>query len=48
MLINFHPERGKVNVLSIARDTMVKFNNGKRSKINALIGIGGERKIMKK
>ena len=48
MLINFHPERGKVNVLSIARDTMVKFNNGKRSKINALIGIGGERKIIEK
>ena len=27
---------------------MVKFNNGKRSKINALIGIGGERKIIEK
>jgi LCP family protein required for cell wall assembly len=48
MLINFHPKSGKVNILSIARDTMVKLNNGRRSKINALIGMGGEAKIIEK
>lgn len=47
-LINFHPQRGKVNILSITRDTMVKLDNGRISKINALLGMGGEAKIIEK
>lgn len=48
ILANFHPQTGKVNILSIARDTMVKLNTGKTLKINALIAIGGEAKIIEK
>lgn len=48
VLINFHPRDSKINVFSIARDTMVKLNNDKIAKINALIGIGGEMKIVEK
>jgi len=48
MLVNFHPESGKVNILSITRDTMVKSDSGRIYKINALIGLGGEAEIIEK
>ena len=48
MLVNFHPESGKVNILSITRDTMVKSDSDRIYKINALIGLGGEAEIIEK
>ncbi|HAA42939.1 MAG TPA: LytR family transcriptional regulator [Ruminiclostridium sp.] len=48
MLVNFHPESGKVNILSITRDTMVKSDSGRIYKINTLIGLGGEAEIIEK
>ena len=48
MLVNFHPESGKVNILSITRDIMVKSDSGGIYKINALIGLGGEAEIIEK
>ena len=48
MLVNFHPESGKVNILSITRDIMVKSDSGRIYKINALIGLGGEAEIIEK
>ncbi|MDQ2086082.1 LCP family protein [Herbivorax sp. ANBcel31] len=47
-LINFQPQNGNINMLSIARDTMIKLNSGRTLKINALIGLGGESKIIEK
>jgi len=44
VLFNYSPEFGKVNILSIARDTRV-FIKGKAVKINALVGMGGEQLI---
>jgi len=44
MLINFNPAKGKLNILSIARDTKVLLN-GKPVKINSLIGTGGEEAV---
>lgn len=41
LLFNFDPDRSKLNILSIARDTRV-FERGKFSKINALYSAGGE------
>ena len=48
MLVNFHPESGKVNILSITRDIMVKSDSGRIYKINTLIGLGGEAEIIEK
>jgi LCP family protein required for cell wall assembly len=39
-LLNYSLTDGKINILSIARDTRV-YVNGKQNKINALMGIGG-------
>jgi len=44
-LINYSPNENKMNILSIARDTRVKFN-GKYTKINSLIGKGGEKTVI--
>lgn len=46
LLFNYSPNAGRLNILSIARDTRVYFK-GKPVKANALIGIGGERLIIK-
>jgi len=46
-LLNFDPEQSRLNVLSIARDTMVYYK-GRRMKINALIGTGGNDLILEK
>ena len=45
-LLNYGPEQGKINILSIARDTRV-YVRGKATKINALIAIGGEKLVAK-
>jgi polyisoprenyl-teichoic acid--peptidoglycan teichoic acid transferase len=44
LLLNLRPADGSLNMLSIARDTKVRIN-GKTAKINALIGMGGEKLI---
>ncbi|MFZ5986089.1 MAG: LCP family protein [Bacillota bacterium] len=46
-LLNYRPKEGKINILSIARDTRVKAK-GRFMKINALIGTGGERLVVEK
>jgi polyisoprenyl-teichoic acid--peptidoglycan teichoic acid transferase len=46
ILLNFNPEDGKLNILSIARDTRVKAR-GKFEKMNALIGMGKEELAIK-
>lgn len=46
-LLNCSPSAGKLNILSIARDTKVR-SRGKTVKINALIGMGGEKLIINK
>lgn len=45
MLVNFNPATGKINLMSIPRDTRVKIN-GKTQKINAAYPIGGEELAM--
>jgi LCP family protein required for cell wall assembly len=45
LLINYSPSEGKLNILSIPRDTMVLLS-GKTVKINALISAGGESLII--
>lgn len=47
MLVNYSPDVGRVNLLSIARDTRVRAK-GRYRKINSLIGIGGEKLIIGK
>ncbi|MCR4436626.1 MAG: LCP family protein [Clostridiales bacterium] len=44
-VLNFNAAQGKLNILSIARDTKVRVK-GKTSKINALVAIGGERLLI--
>jgi len=44
LLMNYSPTPGKVNILSISRDTMV-YVKSKPVKINSLIAIGGERLV---
>ncbi|RCX20201.1 LytR family transcriptional attenuator [Anaerobacterium chartisolvens] len=46
-LLNFNPESGQLNMLSIARDTKVRFNS-RNTKINSLIGKMGEAGIIEK
>lgn len=46
LLFNYSPDASRLNILSIARDTRVYYK-GKAMKTNALIGIGGERLIIK-
>jgi len=46
LLFNYSPSASRLNILSIARDTRVIYK-GKPMKTNALIGIGGERLIIK-
>lgn len=46
LLLNYNPGDGKLNILSIARDTRIRAR-GKIEKINALIGMGGEDLIIK-
>lgn len=46
MLLNYSPDSGNINILSIARDTRVYYK-GQPVKVNALVGIGGERLIIK-
>ncbi|MDP4094470.1 MAG: LCP family protein [Bacillota bacterium] len=46
LLLNFSPVKGKLNILSIARDTRI-YSAGKPEKINALTAIGGERLLIK-
>ncbi len=41
ILFNFSPEQGKLNIMSIARDTRV-IHNGRGTKINSLYARGGE------
>lgn len=41
LLINYSPEEGKINMLSVARDTRIKVR-GRYEKFNALVGLGGE------
>jgi len=45
VLMNYSPDAVKLNILSIARDTRV-FVNGKPVKINSLMAIGGEQKMI--
>jgi LCP family protein required for cell wall assembly len=47
MLVNYNPDIGRINLLSIARDTRVRAK-GKVSKINALVGLGGENLVISK
>ncbi|MCX7922328.1 MAG: LCP family protein [Clostridia bacterium] len=47
LLLNFSPEKERLNILSIARDTRVRVG-GKSAKINALVGMGGEILAIKK
>lgn len=47
VLMNFSPGEGKLNMLSIARDTKIRIN-GRSEKINALTTIGGERLLIEK
>jgi LCP family protein required for cell wall assembly len=46
MLFNYNPELGKINILSIPRDTRIKVRN-RIEKINALIAMGGETMLVK-
>jgi LCP family protein required for cell wall assembly len=46
-LLNYNPDEGKLNMLSIARDTRISEKN-RFMKINALIGNGGEKKVIDK
>lgn len=47
LLANFNPNNGRLNLLSLARDTRVQI--GRRyTKINALVGIGGEELAIRK
>lgn len=46
LLFNFSPSKGKLNILSIARDTRV-YAGGKPEKINALTAIGGEEMLIR-
>lgn len=41
IIMNYNPAEGKLNILSVARDTRV-FVNGRAMKINALVTKGGE------
>ena len=45
LLLNYSPTAGKINILSIARDTRV-YVKGRAVKINALISMGGERMVV--
>lgn len=47
LLLNFEPNTGDLNILSIARDSRVRAK-GKNVKINALISMGGEAYIAQK
>ncbi|MBA1337218.1 MAG: Cell envelope-associated transcriptional attenuator LytR-CpsA-Psr, subfamily M [Firmicutes bacterium] len=47
LLANYKPGKNSVNILSITRDTKVVVN-GKTTKINALVGMGGEKLIISK
>lgn len=46
LLVNYSPSEGKVNILSVARDTRVRIRN-RFEKINALVGMGGEKLVVK-
>lgn len=46
VLLNYNPGDGKLNILSIARDTRVRAR-GNITKINALVGMGGEELLIK-
>ncbi len=46
LLLNYSPGESRLNILSIARDTLVYYK-GEPMKTNALIGIGGVRLIIK-
>lgn len=46
LLANYSPSEGKVNILSVARDTRVRIRN-RFEKFNALIGMGGEKLVVK-
>ena len=46
MLFNYNPELGRINILSIPRDTRIKVRN-RIGKINALLGMGGETMLVK-
>ncbi|HHW48135.1 MAG TPA: LCP family protein [Clostridiaceae bacterium] len=45
IILNYSPDAVKLNILSIARDTRV-FVDGKPVKINSLIAMGGEQKMI--
>jgi LCP family protein required for cell wall assembly len=47
LLANYMPGKNRVNILSITRDTKV-IVKGKDAKINALVGMGGEKLIVSK
>lgn len=44
-VLNYNPENGGLNILSVARDTRV-YVRGRATKINALMAIGGERLVI--
>lgn len=46
MLLNYSPALGRINILSVARDTRVRVR-GRIEKINALVGMGGEELVIK-
>lgn len=46
-LLNYNLENGDLNILSIPRDTRVLVN-GEYTKVNALVGMGGERLLIDK
>lgn len=46
LLLNLNPADGKINLLSFARDTRIRVR-GRIEKINALIGLGGEKLAVK-
>lgn len=47
LLLNFDPAASRLNILSVARDTMV-LTNGRYNKVNALYSKGGERLLASK
>lgn len=47
LLIHYNPVEGVVNMLSIARDTKVRYKS-KTVKINAVVGMGGDRAAISK
>jgi polyisoprenyl-teichoic acid--peptidoglycan teichoic acid transferase len=47
LLMNYSPKDNRLNIISIARDTMTEINN-RRVKINSLIGINGEKLVAEK